>query len=147
MNTGVELVSETGASLLDIITQVQDIDQNVAAIVRSSREQSTGLKEISEAVNNIDQATQKNAAMVEEQTAASHALASEADELNRLISQFRIGNGNTASVAHKSPVVASASEHRPVASAAQKLGKMVANAFGGGRATTAPVVKEDWEEF
>ncbi len=126
---GVELVGETGNSLLQIINQVQEIDRNVTAIVLSSREQSTALKEVSEAVNNIDQATQKNAAMVEEQTAASHSLASEADELTRLISQFRIGNTQVSEAAR--PVAASATEHRPIASAARALGNRLASAFGG----------------
>lgn len=142
---GVALVGETGKSLLEIINQVQEIDQNVTAIVRSSREQSTGLKEISEAVNNIDQATQQNAAMVEEQTAASHSLASEADELNRLIAQFRIGGAGMASGSR--PVAASASEHRPIASAARALGNRLASAFGGGRPAATNAAAKDWEEF
>ncbi|MCM2293946.1 methyl-accepting chemotaxis protein [Allorhizobium sp. BGMRC 0089] len=146
VNVGVELVGETGAALIEIINQVQQIDQNVAAIVLSSREQSTGLKEISEAVNNIDQATQKNAAMVEEQTAASHALAGEADQLHRLIAQFRINSGNEPAQAAHRPVAASSSEHRPVASAANKLRKAVAGAFGGGQSAAANAA-QSWEEF
>ncbi len=142
---GVELVGETGNSLLQIINQVQEIDRNVTAIVLSSREQSTALKEVSEAVNNIDQATQKNAAMVEEQTAASHSLASEADELNRLISQFRIENTQVSEAAR--PVAASATEHRPIASAARALGSRLASAFGGGRATASNAAAKEWEEF
>ncbi len=145
---GVELVGETGKSLLEIINQVQEIDQNVTAIVRSSREQSTGLKEISEAVNNIDQATQQNAAMVEEQTAASHSLANEADELNRLIAQFRIGGTGMAASAASRPVAASSTEHRPIASAARALGNRLASAFGSGRqAAASNAAAKDWEEF
>ncbi len=121
----------------------------MTAIVRSSREQSTGLKEISEAVNNIDQATQQNAAMVEEQTAASHSLANEADELNRLIAQFRIGGtGMAASAAASRPVAASSTEHRPIASAARALGNRLASAFGSGRqAAASNAAAKDWEEF
>ncbi|HZG30301.1 MAG TPA: methyl-accepting chemotaxis protein, partial [Ensifer sp.] len=142
---GVALVGETGKSLLEIINQVQEIDQNVTAIVRSSREQSTGLKEISEAVNNIDQATQQNAAMVEEQTAASHSLAGEADELNRLIAQFRIGSAGMTT--DTSPVAAATSQHRPVASAARALGNRLASAFGGARATASNAAAKEWDEF
>ena len=54
------------------------------ATVTPPREQSTGLQEINTAINTIDQGTQQNAAMVEEQTAASHGLASEAAALNEL---------------------------------------------------------------
>ena len=145
---GVELVGETGSSLLQIINQVQEIDQNVAAIVRASREQSTGLREISEAVNNIDQATQHNAAMVEEQTAASHSLAGEADELNRLIAQFRIDAAGSTAASPARPVAASESEHRPIASAARALGNRLASAFGGNRSSSpSAAAQKDWEEF
>ncbi len=58
---GVMLVDKTGHALEEIVTRVNDIDRNVSAIVESSREQSTGLKEINQAVNLMDQGTQKNA--------------------------------------------------------------------------------------
>ncbi|SFH42170.1 Methyl-accepting chemotaxis protein (MCP) signalling domain-containing protein, partial [Ensifer sp. OV372] len=67
------------------------INANVSAIVEAAREQSTGLKEINQAVNSMDQATQQNAAMVEESTAASHAMAREAEALHELLRQFRYG--------------------------------------------------------
>ena len=143
VHLGVELVGQTGSALTEIVDQVQEIDQNVAAIVRSAREQSTGLNEISAAVNSIDQGTQKNAAMVEEQTAASHALATEAAALNTLIAQFRLGAGATAS----RPVAAASGEHRPAASGARALGNKLARAFGGGQAVTTAAAAQDWEEF
>ncbi|WP_313193648.1 methyl-accepting chemotaxis protein [Shinella zoogloeoides] len=144
VHLGVALVGETGSALSEIVDQVQEIDQNVAAIVRSAREQSTGLNEISSAVNSIDQGTQKNAAMVEEQTAASHALATEASALNTLIAQFRLGMGT----ADARPAVASPAEHRPVASGARALGSKLARAFGGGgQPAAAGAAAQDWEEF
>ena len=141
VHLGVALVGETGSALSEIVDQVQEIDQNVAAIVRSAREQSTGLNEISAAVNSIDQGTQKNAAMVEEQTAASHALATEAAALNTLIAQFRLG----ASLAAQRPTGAAQAEPRPEASGARALGTKLSRAFGGGQAAAAVV--QDWEEF
>lgn len=89
---GVELVGQTGDALKDIANQVGMIDANVAAIVEASKEQATGLAEINDAVNLMDQATQKNAAMVEETTAASHGLAREAESLRQLLTQFNVGS-------------------------------------------------------
>jgi methyl-accepting chemotaxis protein len=74
-----------------IVGEVQEINEHVKAIVISAREQSTGLQEINTAVNTMDQGTQQNAAMVEQQTAASHSLASEAESLNSLLRQFNLG--------------------------------------------------------
>ena len=96
---GVDLVGRTGEALRDIQSQMGEIDTNVSAIVEASREQANGLREINQAVNVMDQATQKNAAMVEETTAASHGLASEAENLHELLRQFRISHEASASPA------------------------------------------------
>ncbi|MBX5104320.1 HAMP domain-containing protein [Rhizobium lentis] len=91
VRSGVTLVGDTGKALQSIVAQVQEISRHVEAIVIATREQSTGLAEINTAVNNMDQGTQQNAAMVEEQTAASHGLAQEAAKLMRLLAQFKLG--------------------------------------------------------
>jgi len=88
---GVSRVGETGKGLEAIVAEVQEINGHIQAIVTATREQSTGLNEINTAVNTMDQGTQQNAAMVEEQTAASHGLASEATALKTLLAQFRLG--------------------------------------------------------
>lgn len=90
VETGVGLVGNAGKALHVIVDQVEEIDNHVRAIVLASREQSIGLQEINTAINAIDQGTQQNAAMVEEQTAASHGLASEAAALNALLESFRL---------------------------------------------------------
>ncbi|MCP8894138.1 methyl-accepting chemotaxis protein [Shinella daejeonensis] len=143
VHAGVTLVGETGAALAEIVQQVQEIDQHVAAIVRSAREQSTGLNEISAAVHSIDQGTQQNAAMVEEQTAASHALAKETAGLNELLGQFRLGC-DTPRARSPSPVLAP-EEGRPQVSGARALVGRLARAVGGGQAAAA--VDQDWQEF
>lgn len=96
VKNGVALVGETGKVLEEIVGQVVLVDSNVGAIVDASREQSTGLKEINTAVNTMDQGTQRNAAMVEETSAAAHGLAKEADALFLLLSQFNVGGAATS---------------------------------------------------
>lgn len=90
---GVALVSETGTALVEIVSEVHAISTNVVAIVEAAREQSIALSEVNQAVNTVDQGTQQNAAMVEEQTAASHSLAREASALFELLEQFRFVGG------------------------------------------------------
>ncbi len=89
---GVQLVGDTGKALDVIVAEVQEINRHVSAIVESAQEQSSGLQQINTAVNQMDQDTQKNAAMVEETTAASHTLAMEVQALNQLLSQFELGS-------------------------------------------------------
>jgi methyl-accepting chemotaxis protein len=93
VETGVKLVRETGLSLKTIEDHVVTINSHMDAIATSAREQSTGLKEVNTAVNQMDQVTQQNAAMVEETNAASATLASESRGLRELIAQFDLGQG------------------------------------------------------
>jgi methyl-accepting chemotaxis protein len=163
VETGVHLVDQTGKALDAIVSQVQEINQHVHAIAEATREQSVGLQEINTAVNTMDQGTQQNAAMVEETTAASHGLATEATSLNSLLGQFRLtGTGGMAGFARPAasraaasvsrpaapaPVAAS-TKSRPIASPARALGNKLASAFGGGSSAAATTAKEaDWTEF
>ncbi|MBW9114441.1 PAS domain S-box protein [Rhizobium cauense] len=131
VRNGVDLVGQTGKALETIVTQVGDINANVAAIVEGSKEQATGIKEINQAVNSMDQATQQNAAMVEESTAASHKLAGEAEALRGLLAQFRLAEAQ-----------AQRGAQRPAASPALHLVTRVARAHG----SAAPAAGS-WEEF
>jgi methyl-accepting chemotaxis protein len=90
VKTGVELVDEAGKSLNRIATQVSTIDGIVAEIAASAQEQSTGLTQINTAINAMDQATQQNAAMVQQSTAAASSLATDSDHLSSLIARFAL---------------------------------------------------------
>jgi methyl-accepting chemotaxis protein len=87
---GVTLVGETGKVLDRIAGQVSEIAGVVSDIAASAQEQATGLAQVNTAVNQMDQATQHNAAMVEETTAASQALASEAEAMARQVARFEV---------------------------------------------------------
>ncbi len=87
---GVGLVRETGAALEQFEQQVSQIAADVDAIAVASSEQSVGLMEVSQSINQMDQITQKNAAMVEETTAATHDLARQARVLAELVSTFKL---------------------------------------------------------
>ncbi|OJF89773.1 methyl-accepting chemotaxis protein [Pararhizobium antarcticum] len=139
VQSGVKLVSETGEALKTIEGYIVTVNQHMDSIATSAKEQSVGLGEVNTAVNQMDQVTQQNAAMVEETSAAGATLASESGRLRELISQFQLGGAlrQTASAMK----VADAG-HRPVASPAKRLAGKVASAFSGNAA-----VKESWEEF
>ncbi len=147
VGTGVSLVGETGRELEQIVRAVQEISDNIDAIVTASREQSTGLSEINTAVTTMDHGTQQNAAMVEQQTAASHTLATEADGLMALLRQFNLGNGTAGTrpaqdmqTARRvsSPAQAAVSARTMVSSPASKR---------GGAASAAVAVTQEWSEF
>jgi methyl-accepting chemotaxis protein len=93
--TGVTLVGQTGAALASIENFILTIDANVDAIATSAREQSTGLLEITHAVQSIDQMTQQNAAMAEETNAISHRLTEGSEELSQLVQRFKLNRRKT----------------------------------------------------
>ena len=87
---GVEFVGRTGEALRAIAQEVDEIDDLVGAMAASTTEQARGLTEINATMNQMDQVTQQNAAMVEETTAASHSLAQEATRLAQRMGELRI---------------------------------------------------------
>ncbi|RYG95952.1 MAG: methyl-accepting chemotaxis protein, partial [Alphaproteobacteria bacterium] len=137
VQNGVHLVSETGQSLKTIEAYIVTVNQHMDSIATSAKEQSVGLAEVNTAVNQMDQVTQQNAAMVEETSAAGATLATESGRLRELISQFQLGK-----MVRQPSAAAVHSGHRPMPSPARILSKKAANAFSGNAA-----VKENWQEF
>ena len=131
---GVRLVGDTGAALSSIVAKVGEIDTLIREIAVSSQEQATGLNGVNTAVNQMDQVTQQNAAMVEEATAASAALRTEALALAQLVARFRTG--------------AEAPERRAEPARPQPMrAQRPAPRVRPGGAATAAAAATDWEEF
>ncbi len=110
---GVALVGETGGALDTIVGRVTEAAVAIAHIAAAAQEQSVGLREVNGGVNQMDQVTQQNAAMVQQSTAASHALRTEAEELTELTAKFRIGNTQVGTPADKQSRVAVPEKVRP----------------------------------
>ena len=91
----------------------------------------------------MDQVTQQNAAMVEQSTAAAHALNGEAVELRRLMGDFRTG-ADTAPPRASRPQAAGPNA-RPAPSAPRRMAEKIRANFGAGAAAQAK--PRDWEEF
>jgi methyl-accepting chemotaxis protein len=96
VDDGVDLVGRAGDTLQSIADHVMGINDLVRQISASASEQAIGLKEINQAMNHMDQVTQRNAAMVEETTAASVALNDEAQTLQELAGRFVISGSGGA---------------------------------------------------
>jgi len=139
---GVKLVSDTGSALTTIVQRVAEIDSQLLEIASSSQEQATGLQQVNTAINQMDQVTQQNAAMVEEATAAAASLRSEAQGLSDLVGRFRIGDEPASARPRPAASPAPRPANNPVHEA---QGRLVAFAGRGGRVGNA--VAAGWEEF
>jgi methyl-accepting chemotaxis protein len=139
---GVELVTNSGKSLQEIVEQVSNMSGIVSGIATSAKEQSLSLREVSMAADNMDKVTQQNAAMVEETTAAAQSLTAETEALAQMVEQFRTKTGTeparSSSLAVK-PRLATSSTLRAVTQM---------RTIGSGRAAVKPApAPESWEEF
>ncbi|WP_377296392.1 methyl-accepting chemotaxis protein [Rhizobium sp. SGZ-381] len=85
---GVDLVSRTGEALTEIESDIEAIAADIDTIALGAGEQADVLQAINTSVNQMDQITQKNAAMVEEMNAATHSLTEEVGEMVSLVGQF-----------------------------------------------------------
>ncbi|HEY1943426.1 MAG TPA: PAS domain-containing methyl-accepting chemotaxis protein [Roseiarcus sp.] len=87
---GVDLVGETGKSLGFIVGRVAEISDLIAAMNSGAHEQSESLVEVNRAISQLDEATQRNAAMAQEATAAARSMRQEAEKLADVVGRFSV---------------------------------------------------------
>ena len=90
VDIGARQVDEAGASMNDIVAQVQRMGQLIGEISGATVEQSVGIAEIGDAVGALDQTTQQNAALVEQSAAAAESLSRQAARLAQIVSVFQL---------------------------------------------------------
>ena len=86
---GSVLVTQSGETLERIVASVKKVSDIVAEIAAASREQSVGIEQVNRAVVQMDEITQQNAALVEQATAASQAMAEQVRNLNQMLDHYR----------------------------------------------------------
>jgi len=128
--------------LRTIHENITAVNQHMEAIASSAKEQAVGLSEVNSAVNQMDQVTQQNAAMVEETNAAGATLAQETARLRGLVEGFQLGN-RSAPKSQKQVALATPND-RPVASPARRMVTKIAGAVGG---QARQAVEPGWDEF
>ncbi len=144
---GVELVTASGKSLEEIVTEVSSMADVIATIASSARDQAVSLSEVAGAADQMDKVTQQNAAMIEEATAACQSLGNETEQLAGIMEQFKTSASKRAQQpSHTrnsaSPRTAVSIKTRPA------MRELRTSGYGG--AAPAPRIEaenENWEEF
>jgi methyl-accepting chemotaxis protein len=90
VQAGSQLVDESGKALAGIIGSAKQVADIVEEIAAASHEQSGGIEQVNRAVTQMDEVTQKNAALVEEAAAAARAMQEQADQLHLQMRYFRL---------------------------------------------------------
>jgi len=165
---GVDLVGQARAALQRIAGRIAEVNGVISDIAGSAREQAAGIGEVNTAIAQMDQMTQQNAAMAEQATATTHALAKESESLAAMIGRFRVGHMEQEARTPRAPQPA----RRPVTPGATPpaargagLTKMIGRLKGGmdsaaGRLRSAPQAAkpaavalatadagDDWQDF
>ncbi|CAN7522810.1 methyl-accepting chemotaxis protein [Acidovorax sp. LjRoot194] len=91
VGTGTALVDRAGQTMADVVSSIQKVTDIVAEISAAGSEQSQGVQQVNEAVLQMDQATQQNAALVEEMAAAAGSLDMQARDLVDTVAVFQLG--------------------------------------------------------
>lgn len=145
VESGSRLVDEAGRTMQEVVTAVRRVTDIMSEISAASAEQSSGIEQVNQAVVQMDENTQQNAALVEEAAAAAESLEEQAGSLADAIAVFKVGGAyEHAGVATKrltAPRIAVPSAGRappPPAHSAPKPGKKL----------PGPSTDDgDWEEF
>jgi methyl-accepting chemotaxis protein len=153
---GVDLVNQAGKSLAEIVESIKNVAGIVADIANASAEQATGIDQVNKALTQMDEVTQQNSALVEENAATAKTLESQSGAMNDRVSFFRLNDSHGQVVrAPSKPAPAKPAPAKPAASekAAGLSGEAKPAKRGGivGRMQNAlaTALKKDpeWEEF
>ena len=102
---GVDLVNKTGLSLNEIMQSIKQVSDIVSGIATASAEQATGIEHVNKSLVEMDEVTQQNSAVVEENAATAKLLEQQAKTMDGLVAVFRIAENDAApAVASKHPV-------------------------------------------
>ena len=94
---GTSIANETAASLHDIVSGVEKVEQLVGEITAASNEQAAGITQVNQGIEQLSQVVQTNSATAEEAAAASEELSGQADLLKNMVGRFKLRAGGRAS--------------------------------------------------
>ena len=110
VDAGTQQVHAAGVSMTEIVNQVSRVTQMIGSISHAAAEQSAGISQVGDAVGQLDQVTQQNAALVEESAAAAESLRHQAARLSELVSMFQLTPGGARAQARGVPAQAGISQ-------------------------------------
>jgi methyl-accepting chemotaxis protein len=166
VTAGTQLADKAGNTMNEVVTSVKRVTDIIGEIADASAEQTAGIEQVNQAISAMDQATQQNAALVEESAAAAATMREQAGGLSRVVGAFVLSSEQAAkpgaqvhlisSHPAKAKAPAAAKSARPSAAAASRSAAPASHPIprkappaaattGARRATAKPDV--DWEEF
>ena len=96
VSIGSKLVANAGTTMAEVVSRVQRVSDIVGEISAASQEQSSGIAQVNQAITHMDDATQQNAALVEQAAAAAQSLHDQSANLARIVGVFKLGRDDDA---------------------------------------------------
>ena len=96
VESGARLVQNAGTTMDEIVGSVQRVGDIIGEITAAASEQSEGISQVNTAINQLDQMTQQNAALVEQSAAAAQSMRDQAQRLSGAVQVFKLGDGNSS---------------------------------------------------
>ncbi|QGZ40157.1 methyl-accepting chemotaxis protein [Pseudoduganella flava] len=109
VDQGSRLVNEAGTTMGDIVQSITRVTDIMGEIASANQEQTTGIEQVNQAITQMDEVTQQNAALVEEAAAASQSMQEQAARLAEVVAFFRTGETAAAAAAAAAQPVAGSS--------------------------------------
>ncbi|WP_273036202.1 methyl-accepting chemotaxis protein [Massilia timonae] len=108
VNAGTALVQQAGTTMHDVVSSVARVTDMMSEITSATQEQRTGIHQVNEAITQMDQVTQQNAALVEQAAAAAASMQEQAARLAEVAAGFRLGDADARPrlALRKSPALA-----------------------------------------
>ncbi|WP_305822580.1 methyl-accepting chemotaxis protein [Massilia brevitalea] len=154
---GSKLVGQAGVTMDEVVASVKRVTDIMGEIANASAEQSAGIEQVNMSIIEMDSMTQQNAALVEEAAAAAQSLQDQAGELARVVSIFKLVEGEEGAALAPAPAASVPAVRAPAVRAARPaLKKPVAAAApakaakpAAAKPKKAPVAagNDEWEEF
>jgi methyl-accepting chemotaxis protein len=101
VESGSKLVADAGSTMQEIVSSVQRVSEMIGAITSSAVDQSVGITQVHTAVNQLDDMTQQNAALVEQSAAAAVSLKDQASRLAQMVAVFKFDALPGAGLTHQ----------------------------------------------
>jgi methyl-accepting chemotaxis protein len=143
VDAGSHLVEQAGSTMEQIVASIQRVTDIMGEITAASQEQTDGIEQVNQAITQMDQVTQQNAALVEQATAAAESMQEQAGHMAQVVSVFKTG------VAQATPAAASKAADRPVAAVVPKLAASGNTPRAAAKLAARPAAStaDEWEEF
>jgi methyl-accepting chemotaxis protein len=154
VGAGTKLVGQAGVTMDEVVSSVRRVTDIMSEIANASQEQSAGIAQVNQSIIEMDSMTQQNAALVEEAAAAAQSLQDQASELSRVVSVFKLVEGEERAPVAAPAMATRAAVVKPIAAARTPVKKLAAKPAPAPAAKPKKVAaaastagSDEWEEF